>query len=716
MNGDWRTRLLILDDDENDAWFVVRELTKGGFDLDWLRVDDALTMREALQTRTWDLVICDYSMPGFDVFSALRLIELSDLDLPFIVVSGAIGEDRAAAVMRAGAHDCVLKQSLSRLAPAVRRELQEAAVRDERRRTEQMLHDSNRRFETLVENSPAFITRFDRDLTMTFVNSAVGHRFGVAPEQLVGRRFPGVDTPIGFRQVREIEQRIRAVFETGRPNRVELPLTATGGDSIWVDLHMAPERDAAGELTHVQVVGTEITDLKNFEEQLRRQALHDPLTGLPNRALLMDRLEQAIARDPELPNRIAVAFVDIDRFKVINDALGHAAGDAVLRQVAERLASVVRRDDTVARIGGDEFVVLAQLVRGHAELRDLAERIADTFTEPFVAGGETIEVAASVGAASARLGDTSADSLIQDADTAMYRAKGAGGGRAALFDDSQRANARARLTLEQELRRAIREEEIRVYYQPEFRISDGRIIGAEALVRWDHPRQGVLLPMEFLPLAEETGLIVPIGQIVLHNALDQAATWARERDFVMWINLSARELAQPGLTSQISGLLHASRMPPGTIAFEITESTLLDDLRHASTVMRLLCDLGVHLCLDDFGTGYSSLTYLRRFPFSGLKIDRSFVQELTHDKGDKAIVNATIEMAHALGLVVHAEGIETMAHLNVLRTLGCDLGQGFLLSQALPASELTAMLECDRSVLSDPSGPLASLAGGEPIR
>ncbi|MGH8973575.1 MAG: putative bifunctional diguanylate cyclase/phosphodiesterase [Acidimicrobiia bacterium] len=424
------------------------------------------------------------------------------------------------------------------------------------------------------------------------------------------------------------------------------------------------------------------------ERALLHQAFHDTLTGLPNRALLADRLGQTLARRERRCAEAAVLFLDIDRLKWVNDSLGHAAGDQLLVDVARRLDSVLRPGDTVARFGGDEFVVLCEDLGSAGEAITVAERLREALASPFHVRGREIGLTASIGIA---LASTSShdtpDALLRDADAAMYRAKERGRDRVELFDDHMRSRALARLETESTLRRAIDQQELRVHYQPVIDLTSGRATGLEALVRWQHPERGLVPPSEFIPVAEETGLIVGLGAFVLAEACTQVARWNNRRSdeppLTVSVNLSAHQLRAPGLRELVAEALERTSLEPRLLCLEITETALVEDAESNRTALDSLKDLGVTLAVDDFGTGYSSLLYLRRFPVDMLKIDRSFVVGLDTNAEDTAIVSGVVGLAQALGLQAVAEGVETPEQAARLRGLGCPLAQGYYWSKPL---------------------------------
>jgi diguanylate cyclase (GGDEF)-like protein/PAS domain S-box-containing protein len=480
--------------------------------------------------------------------------------------------------------------------------------------------------------------------------------------------------------------------------RSGLCVVIEGRDGAWGILGLqagVARAYSAADVDFVQALANVLADAlqrRSAEDDIRHQALHDPLTGLPNRVLFLDRLEHALA---QRKGQLAVLFLDLDHFKVVNDSLGHAAGDALLAAVAPRLSDAVRPGDTVARFGGDEFGVLLEGVTSESGAAMIAERIAASFARPFILEGSEHFVSASVGIAMA--GDRAIpDALIRNADAAMYRAKDRGRARYELFDEDMRARAIARLTVESELRRALEHDELRVAYQPVVSLRDGSIVSVEALVRWEHPLRGLVPPGEFIPVAEEVGLIEPIGQWVLGEACRQTAEWHEARPdsapIGISVNLSARQVATRELPQIVADVLRRSGIQPLSLSLEITESVLLDEADVVADTLSALRALGVRLILDDFGTGYSSLGYLTRLRVDGLKVDRSFVDGLGEEVGDTAIVGAIVGMAQALEIEVTAEGVETAEQLEHLRILGCTFAQGYHLARPLWAADVTQLL------------------------
>jgi len=445
----------------------------------------------------------------------------------------------------------------------------------------------------------------------------------------------------------------------------------------------------------------EINQFPKRLEQLTKQAFRDPLTNLPNRALFMDRLTHGLTRAQRRHEHLAVLFLDLDRFKIVNDTLGHAVGDQLLVEVSRRLTSALRPGDTVARLGGDEFGILLEDVADAETAEAVAVRVEESLGKPYRFEGREVFVTASIGIAlsSAKLGLP--EEILRDADLAMYHAKAKGKARHEVFDGSMSAPALDRMDLEMDLRSAISRHEFRLHYQPILRLDTGKITEVEALIRWQHEKRGLLQPDEFIGLTEETGLIVPIGQWVLSEACKQARVWQVEYPttppLVMSVNLSAKQFQNPKLVEEITQALDESGLAPSCLKLEITESTVMQDAPVTLTKLNELKELGVRLAIDDFGTGYSSLGYLRRFPVDTLKIDRSFVKGLSADGGDSAIVRAVVTVAKSLNMDVTAEGVETEGQLAELRALGCDRWQGFLFARPVSPERVAPLLALDQS-------------------
>ena len=564
------------------------------------------------------------------------------------------------------------------------------AVTAQKEHAELSLRESEDRFRSLAQNSSDLTLVLDEG-QIIYASGASERLLGYAPEDLVGRRSSDLAHPDDLGWLRD---RIAAEFlQTDISQPVELRVRRADGNWIHVEAVVANLVDRPSVRGTV-VNARDITERKQAEAALEHQALHDSLTGLPNRLLFLDRLDHAISRgEREKDAAPAVMFLDLDRFKLVNDGLGHDAGDELLAAVACRLQESLRAGDTVARFGGDEFVLLFESVPDRELAQELAARVLACFDEPFHVDDEDLIVSASIGVAVYDATTTAAE-LVRDADAAMYRAKAQGRGRSQMFDAATRQHELLRVHTESTLRGAIEHNELRVHYQPIFSLSDQLPVAVEALVRWQHPTRGLLPPSEFIDVAEDSGLIVPMGAWVLEEACRQLMAWNRElpveRQLGLNVNLSARQLAEPTLVETVRTTLEREGIELAAVAvwLEVTETLVLHDPDTASARLAELRELGVRVAIDDFGTGYSSLSYLRQFPVSALKIDRAFVAGLGQSDEDEAIVIAMVRLAHALGIEVVAEGVESEVQQTRLRDIDCDYAQGYLLQAPLPAGQL----------------------------
>jgi diguanylate cyclase (GGDEF)-like protein/PAS domain S-box-containing protein len=619
-----------------------------------------------------------------------------------IVVGRATGSDIGlvdlaglAVIMLAGIRQTVLVHERGRLlgdSSTARRALQEAL-------TERATADS--RYRQLVERVPAavYIDVADADV------SDGGHLAYMSPqiESILGYRAEAfIEDPELWPGLIHPDDRADAMaayhdhWSTDRPLRADYRMLARDGSVVWVHDEAYALTEAGGRRVS-QGLLVDTTDQKRLQEQLLHDALHDPLTGLANRVLFHDHVERALAAQRRRRSKIALLFLDLDDFKVVNDSLGHRAGDRLLLEVATRLSQVIRAGDIAARQGGDEFTVLLDRVDGIDDAVILADRIAGELRRPIDLDGRSIVITLSIGIALATDADTGADDLLAHADAAMYAAKADGKARHAVFDPSMRVRARSRLEMEADLRRAIEAEGIELNYQPIVRLSSNQIVGFEALARWRHADHGLISPTMFIPLAEATGLIVPLGRLVMLAACLQLRAWidadACQPDMTMSVNISPRQALEPEFAADVAEILNKSGLQPTSLILEITESLMLGESAVSDGSLRQLREMGVQLIVDDFGTGFSALEYFKRFAVQGLKIDRSFIAGLGQSREDTAIVTATLAFASALDLVVTAEGVETAAQLTQLRSLGCQQAQGYLFAKPVPASAVPELLE-----------------------
>jgi diguanylate cyclase (GGDEF)-like protein/PAS domain S-box-containing protein len=555
------------------------------------------------------------------------------------------------------------------------------------------LRRGEERFRLLAENAQDMIFRYRLKPTPGFeyVSPSSTAMIGYTPEEHYA------DPELGLKIVHPDDRHLIDEVLRHPESPITIRWLRKDGAVIWAEQRNKPIYDEAGELVAIEGISRDLTERKALEEQLEHQAFHDSLTDLPNRLLFMDRLGQTLRRTRRQRKRkVAVLFMDLDNFKDVNDSLGHELGDKLLGAVVERLRSLLRPEDTLARFGGDEFTVLIEDIASPEDVVRLAERIVEDLREPFVIEERELLVRASIGIALGDARTKSSEELLRDADMAMYRAK-ADAADYRMFDPSMYERVMERLELENDLRRASKKEEFTVYYQPKFRLGQtDKIEGIEALVRWEHPQRGLMLPDDFILVAEETGLIIPIGGWVMKEACHQAKEWQErypgEPPLGVCVNLSASQVRHPGLLQDVSSALRESGLEPGSLVLEITEGTLLKDTEMIETIFRELKALGARLAIDDFGREYSSLSYLKRLPVDGLKIDGSFVESLGQDPTNTTIVAAVISLAHSLGLEVTGEGVESAEQLEHLRSMGCDLVQGNHLAGPLLSEEVEPLL------------------------
>ena len=569
----------------------------------------------------------------------------------------------------------------------------------EQERADRVVRDSEAHFRSLVQNATDVISVLNPDGTMRYTSPSHQRLLGYGPADVVGsyglERIHPDDRP----KLEQTFAELRA--HPGAVRSVEGRVQAKDGSWRTLDVIATNQLDDPA-VAGIVINARDITERKALEEQLIHQAFHDPLTGLPNRALFMDRLAHALERSNRSADGLAVLYLDFDQFKVVNDSLGHGAGDRFLVAMGRRLAACIRSGDTVARLGGDEFAILLEEA-GAAEARELAERIDSRFRASFDVDGQSVMGSVSIGIACKESPEDTADDLLRNADIAMYAAKRRGKGQFAVYDASMYAHGMERIRLEVELRRAVERGEFCVFYQPIVDLATGRLDEVEALVRWNHPTRGLVLPGEFIALAEETGLIVPIGLWVLGEACRQVRSWQTEapgdRPLAVSVNLSPRMFQHATLLDDVARVLAETGIDPTTLRLEITESVLMHDGEAAAKTMAQLKALGVRLAMDDFGTGYSSLASLQSFPFDILKIDQAFVRGLNDGTEAVAIVQAIIDLAASLSLTVIGEGIETDEQLQVLRSLGSNRGQGFYFSRPRSAADMATYIGERRSTV-----------------
>ncbi len=676
--------ILLIEDHKPDAVLLrelLRENPKQSFHLVHSeRLEDGLTR---LKQEHFDVALLDLSLPdafGQDTFGRLHR---QAPNLPIIVLTGLDDEDLAITLAQAGAQDYLVKSDLN--SGILHRSIHYAI---ERKRVEEKLRLAATVFESTLEG----ILITDAKTNIISVNQALCSITGYSAEEFIG------NTPNIIKSERHNHTFFRQLWDilnkTGQW-RGEIWNRRKNGEVFptWVNISAVPH-STTGKTSHYVAVFTEITELKLSEERLNYLAHHDPLTGLPNRLLFHDRLEQAVLQAQRNRHMIAVMFLDLDRFKAINDTLGHLIGDELLVAVAERLKHCARETDTIARLGGDEFAVIITKIIQEKDVEQIAQKIIHTLSSVYSVGGYEVFITASIGINLYPGIDNDREKLLENADVAMYHAKQFGRNNYKFYSTDMNAVALERLMLETNLRRALERQEFRLYYQPQIDMQSGSVNGVEALIRWQHPNLGLVSPLEFIPLLEETGLILPVGEWVIRTACQQIREWldAGFPPLTMAVNLSARQFRQPNLVEMIERMLHEFNIPPELLELELTETVMMDNIEETTVILQKLKYLGLKIAVDDFGTGVSSLGYLKHFPVDTLKISHDFVLNLPADSADASIASAVINLARNMQLSSVAEGVENQGQMDFLRSQDCERIQGFLFSRPIPSDQMTTLL------------------------
>ncbi|PTQ82192.1 EAL domain-containing protein [Nitrosomonas ureae] len=808
-------RILFIEDVENDALLLADHLQSEGLVFDWQRIDTEHDIIAKLQ-ESWDIIFSDFSMPHLSGARALEIVRQHDLDIPFIFISGAIGEDIAVEAMKCGAQDYIMKENLSRLLPAVDRELREAQQRRERRQAEQILrklslvvkqatdsviitnskgyieyvnpafekltgyttdeikgntpatlssgkHDiafyqqlwqtiihgeifkgtlvnrrkngelfyeeqvitplkdtqgctthfvstgrditarvhaeeAHARLVSILEATPDLVAIFELDGCLRYLNGAGRQLLGLDAEEDVNVRCIQDFFLEGTAQ-QQISQALTAVHQYGVWNG-ESVLRVSKNIGLPVSQVILAHRNTEGSIEYLSTIMRDISERKHFEAELQHQTTHDRLTNLPNRFFLIDRFTSALEYARRHGVYVAVLFLDLDNFKRVNDSLGHAAGDVLLQRVAQRLKGCLRSNDTVARHGGDEFTIVASDLEDSENVLAVLHKLHTAFERPVIVSSQEIYITFSIGIAIYPHDGDQIEDLLHHADVAMYQAKSSGPNQYRFYASDMNARGHELLALEADLRRALEHEEFLLHYQPQMDLRTNRITGVEGLIRWQHPVRGLLSPADFVPLLENSGMIIPVGEWVLRQACKEHRIWreAGFDDVRVSINVSAAQFNDAHLLAKVRRTLQDEQMPQQAFELEITENILMQDPVNAVETLRAIHALGVRIAIDDFGTGYSSLAYLKRFPLDVLKIDQTFVSDLANSPGDVAIVEASISLAHKFGLEVIAEGVETAKQFEFMRTHNCDVVQGYYLSQPLPRVELIKLLQKNNNI------------------
>jgi diguanylate cyclase (GGDEF)-like protein/PAS domain S-box-containing protein len=810
-------RILLIEDNEDDAWLIVDQIESGGYTLDWQRVDNEACLRTALK-QNWDIVFSDYSIPGFSGKRAFEIFSETKQTSAFIYVSGTIGEEAAVSAIKAGANDYIMKSNLDRLLPTISKELREMEARRNQKRTEETL----KKLSLAVNQSSDSIFITNPLGEIEYVNPAFEQMTGYSSHEVLGKKADGFEleqdsqhstTKIPFWHLEDFPQpylrtlekrhktdaryyeermitplydesgkishyvaisrditsrvlaeegrrRLSAILEAtpdivfiikppgellylnsaghqllgidtrtcinGMPIKSAFPknlqslyanierivlqkghwtgeaaLNDHSGKCFPVSLVALSHQNADGDISHISMIARDISERKNFEEALQHRATHDDLTGLPNRFFLMDRFNSALQHAKRNRSHIAVLFIDLDNFKRVNDSFGHSAGDQLLIQVSERLKNCLRPNDTIARNGGDEFTIIITDLPNYDSALSVLSKLHHTVDNPVHVEGTDIYASFSTGVAIYPEDGDCMEDLLKHADIAMYQAKNSTANQYRFYAASMNIRGQELLELEAELRRAITEQQFELFYQPQVSVRTGKIVAAEALIRWRHPDRGLIGPSQFIPLLESTGLIIPVGEWVIRTAAADLNRLSRCTDqrFRVCANVSALQFSDRDFISKVAAALQDNPLHNTEFELEITENTVMKSPENAVDIIKQLRNLNVRTAIDDFGTGYSSLGYLKIFPINTLKIDQIFVKDLGGCEHDAAIVDASITLAQKLHLEVIAEGVETTAQFEHLRQRGCDLAQGYLFSQPIPVKDFEELLQKGESFI-----------------
>lgn len=694
--------ILVVDDDVRMATSMQALLSFGVYQVDI--VHSAMDALPRLISGNYDLVLLDLRMPGLDGHQTMDLIAANGVDVPVIVVSGEKDIGAAIGALKRGAVNYVRKPfHAEELLNAVSQALQKRRLEIERRDMQFRLESSERLYRYLVDSLPDIIYTLDPQGRFTYVNERAQQLLGFSREQLVGHHYSTIvydedldkaryvfqERRIGERASRNVELRLKSRNAMGEQRYFENTLLTISFNSTALYTYDATNQQR--ELFGTFGVARDITDLKRAEQRIAYQAYHDVLTDLPNRALFKDRLDLAIIHAQRNSTGIGVMFVDLDGFKLVNDTLGHHKGDQLLQQVASRMRGNLRKGDTLARVGGDEFTLLLPDVRNRNDASVIAQKFLWSLEQPFELEGRQVHLSASIGIALFPEDGGSMEDLVRHADIAMYQVKVAGKNGYGFYDSQMETAANEKILLAQSLRHAIECNELEMYYQPQVDAQTRRIVGAEALMRWNHPERGLLPAGEFLPFAEANGLMQTLTAWMIQAVCRDLQAWNRAGCTIgrVSINLSPQCLDRGDTVARLAQCLGAHDISPSQLEIEITESLFIADPQNAVKQLTALVDMGISVAVDDFGTGYSSLAYLQRFPVKTLKIDRSFVREIAHPDGHYPMVLAVISIAHSLGLNVIAEGVETAHQAAYLASAGCPAMQGYLFFQALHRDVLT---------------------------
>jgi len=674
-----RLHILLIEDNPGDVRLIREILRKSEKEYS---IEHAETLADALEKLggdSFDVILLDMNLPDSIGLESIPEIKRVSPKMPIVMLTGLDDEETAISALQLGIQDYLLKDRIDRtlLLSSLRYAI-------ERKRILDALAESEEKYKNLVNNALVGVYQTNIEGEILFVNNALAGML----EYESSEEMMSVMALSLYKTAEERDVLIDSLKKTGKVHNFEMEAVTKTGKTKNLLLSLTLNGDVISGMI------IDITERKRMEETIKHQAYHDNLTGLSNRLLFTEHLGLALSQASRDRHKVAVLYLDLDNFKDINDSLGHSAGDQVLQSVSRRLKSCLRESDTIARMGGDEYTVLMPNIHRENDIVTIARKIISELEMPFIINSHTVYLSISIGISLYPFDGNEPDTLLRSADAAMYNAKKQGKNNYQFYNPAMNRSAFERMKLVNRLRRAVGSGELVIHYQPQISLNDGRIHCAEALVRWQHPHMGLLQPMQFLPLAEEAGLIRNIDEWVLRTACAQIKAWQEAgcAPSCIMVNLSARYFQQPELADMVSQILNETGLEPSSLGIEITERTVMKDMDTAIPYIRKLADTGVRFCMDDFGTGYSSLQYLKKLPLQVLKIDKSFVKGLPEDSDYKTIINAVINLASGLKLKVVAEGVENEDQLAFLQIIHCDEAQGYHFSRPLPAAEFAQFI------------------------
>ena len=713
-----KLRILLIEDDPN--YFVLlneRLLQCNAPAFEVVRSKMLQSGIDRLKLGDIDIILLDLTLPDSSGLNSLTAVRHASPQTPVVILTGVDDRDLASNAISQGAQDYLVKGSFDRellnksILYAFNRHQAQAELQkyyQEHQKSQRSLIDKEERFKSLVSNIPGAVYRYSLNASgvweIEFISSGIEGIAGVQDRDLNQQSIQKYFDLVFPQDCEIVREAFNKAVQSATAFNIDYRIRHPSGDFRWVHEQGRGILGLGGKVTHVDGVMFDITERAKEKERFHQLVYYDSLTNLPNRELFTDRLDQAIKESRRKKEMGAVLIMDLDHFKRINDTLGHAIGDQLIKAVSMRLQKTMYESDTITRIGGGNFMLLLPRIVKPEHAETVANKLLMVFKSPFHIQEHELFTTCSIGIAIFPQDGEDPPSLIKNADAAMHLAKDRGKDRYQLYSSAIANNSFERLVLENSLRRALEKNEFLLHYQPQLDLRTGKVSGVEALIRWQHPDLGSIPPLEFIPIAEDIGLIHPIGEWVLRTACEQKRIWQNDgfRSLRVSVNLSARQFHYVNMVDMVMSILRQTGIDPTSLDLEITESTIMEHLEDTTETLRRLKEMGCHITIDDFGTGYSSLTYLKTFPIDMLKIDRSFVRDIVTDADDRAITQAIISMAHSLKLEVVAEGVEEKAQLEILKSQGCDILQGYLFSKPLPANEVINILE--QTAVRIPSG------------